>query len=250
MADFIIIIRPEPDASRDVAWLKRYQVPAIAVPVMQAEKLPFAVSDVGVLQAVVFTSRHAVAAIAASPAIGALRALPAYAVGLSTAAAARQAGFAGVITGHGGGNGLVPLLVADLKPHAGALLWPSATVIGFDMAASLDSFGFAVQRLPVYAMPAQTDVGSQLPDRLLTHSSAAVVAMSARSIDLFSAMLRDNQLDHRRHIITVIAASQSIVEAAGVGWADILLAKAARRSRLLAIAAFMHRRRSLLPSAR
>ena len=65
-----------------------------------------------------------------------------------------------------------------------------------------------------------------------------------------SAMLRDNQLDHRRHIITVIAASQSIVEAAGFGWADILLAKAARRSRLLAIASFMHRRRNLLPSAR
>ena len=42
MADFIIIIRPEPDASRDVAWFKRYQVPAIAVPVMQVEKRPFA----------------------------------------------------------------------------------------------------------------------------------------------------------------------------------------------------------------
>ncbi|HBD52958.1 MAG TPA: hypothetical protein DC036_10705, partial [Alphaproteobacteria bacterium] len=149
MADCIIIIRPEPDASRDVAWLKRYQVPAIAVPVMQAEKRSFDLSDMAALQAVIFTSRHAVAAIADSPAIGALRGLPAYAVGRSTAAAARQAGFAEVITGHGGGSGLVPLLVADLKPHAGALLWPSATTISFDMAASLESFGFAVQRLPV-----------------------------------------------------------------------------------------------------
>ena len=250
MADFIIIIRPEPDASRDVAWLKRYQVPAIAVPMMRAATWPFAVSDMAALQAVIFTSRHAVAAIADSPAIGELCALRAYAVGRSTAAAARQAGFAEVITGHGGGSGLVPLLVADLNPRAGTLLWPSATVIGFDMAASLASFGFVVQRLPVYAMPVQTDVGSQLPSRLLTHSSAAVVAMSARSIDLFSTMLHDNQLDHHRHIITVIAASQSIVEAAGTVWSDVLLAKAARRSRLLAIAAFMHRRRALLPSAR
>ena len=250
MTDFIIIIRPEPDASRDVAWLKRYQVPAIAVPVMQAKKQPFEVSNIGALQAVIFTSRHAVAAIADSPAIGALRALPAYAVGRSTAAAARQAGFDEVITGHGGGSGLVPLLIADLHPHVGALLWPSATTISFDMAASLETFGFAVQRLPVYAMPAQTDIGSQLPDRLLTHSSAAVVAMSARSINLFSTMLRDNQLNHRRHIITVIAASQSIVTAAGAGWADILLAKAARRSRLMAIVALMHRRRGLLPPAR
>ena len=250
MTDFIIIIRPEPDASRDVAWLKRYQAPAIAVPVMQAAKRPFELSDMAALQAVIFTSRHAVAAIADSAAIDALRALPAYAVGRSTAAAARQAAFAEVITGHGGGSGLLPLLVAALHPHAGALLWPSATTISFDMAASLERFGFAVQRLPVYAMPAQTDIGSHLPDRLLTHSSAAVVAMSARSIDLFSAMLRDNQLDHRRHIITVIAASQSIAEAAGAGWADILLAKAARRSRLLAIATVIYRRRGLLPLAR
>ena len=92
MTDFIIIIRPEPDASRDVSWLKRYQVPAIAVPVMQAATWPFAVSDMAALQAVIFTSRHAVAAIADSPAIGELCALRAYAVGRSTAAAARQAG--------------------------------------------------------------------------------------------------------------------------------------------------------------
>ena len=77
MADFIIIIRPEPDASRDVAWLKRYQVPAIAVPVMQSEKLPFDLSDMAALQAVIFTIRHTVATIADSPAIGALRAMPA-----------------------------------------------------------------------------------------------------------------------------------------------------------------------------
>ena len=38
MADFIITTRPEPDASLDVDWLRRYQVPAMAVPGMQAEQ--------------------------------------------------------------------------------------------------------------------------------------------------------------------------------------------------------------------
>ena len=41
MADFIITTRPEPDASRDVDWLRRYQVPAMAVPVMRTEQQPF-----------------------------------------------------------------------------------------------------------------------------------------------------------------------------------------------------------------
>ena len=53
MADFIITIRPEPDASRDVGWLNRYQVPAIALPVMQAKKQPFNLPDAASFQAII-----------------------------------------------------------------------------------------------------------------------------------------------------------------------------------------------------
>ena len=103
MADFIIIIRAEPDASKDVAWLRRHQVPAIAVPVMHAESRPFSLSDVSPFQAIVFTSRYAVAAVASSANIESLRSLPTYVVGRSTAIFAREAGFNRVITGDGGG---------------------------------------------------------------------------------------------------------------------------------------------------
>ena len=64
MADFIIITRPEPDASRDVDWLSRYKVPAITVPVMRAEQQPFDLQDKPPFQAIIFTSRQAVVAIA------------------------------------------------------------------------------------------------------------------------------------------------------------------------------------------
>lgn len=244
MADFIIIIRSEPDASCDVAMLKRYKVPAIAIPVMKAESLSFRLPDMVSFQAVVFTSRHAVAAIADSPSIRSLRSLPTYAVGRSTAYAARKAGFDNIIVGHGSGSGLVSMMTTDLCPHAGTLLWPSATIIGFDISASLAKFGFVVQQMPVYAMPARAHASTYLSDRLVTNSSAAVVAMSARSIDLFSKMLILEKLDDHRQIITVIAGSQSIASAAGSGWADILVAKAPRRTRLLTIATFMHRRRA------
>ena len=102
MADFIITIRPEPDASRDVECLRRYQVPAMAVPVMRAEQQSFDLQDTPPFQAIIFTSRHAVTAIAGNDRItstdkidtlGALRSLPVYVVGRRTALAARQAGF-------------------------------------------------------------------------------------------------------------------------------------------------------------
>ena len=249
MADFIITIRPEPDASRDVGWLNRYQVPALALPVMQAKQQPFNLPDAALFQAIIFTSRHAVAAFADLSKHVSLRSLPVYAVGRSTALAARQAGFDQVTSGQGNGEGLLTLITADLEPDAGKILWPRATVISFDIAIHLAEFGFSVQQIPVYSMIPTEGHAADLLARLTASSSAAVVAMSARSMVLFSRMLEKPELVDHRKIITVIAGSTLIAAAAGSGWANIIVAKAPRRSRILAIATFVHRRHGMLPLA-
>ena len=249
MADFIITIRPEPDASLDVNWLRRYHVPSIAVPMMEAKPQSFDLPTRPIAQAIIFTSRHAVTAIAEiasinkKDALGALRSLPVYAVGRRTALAARQAGFDQVTTGPGDANALVPLMIANLNPSAGNILWPSASIISFDIAGRLADFGYTVQKIPVYAMLATRHITSELPTRLAACSSAAVVAMSARSIKLFSQMLNTIQFAGYRNRITVIASSKAIAATAGSGWADIIVAKAPRRSRVLAIAKFINHRR-------
>ena len=246
MADFIIVIRPEPDASRDVEWLCRYKVPAMAVPVMRAEQQTFDLPNTSPLQAIVFTSRHAVAAITGigeMATLSEMQSLPVYAVGRRTALAARQAGFDCVMAGPGDGNALVPLMVANLNPNAGDILWPSARIISFDIASRLAGFGYSVRRIPVYAMVATRYISSDLSAQLAARSSAAVVSMSVRSMDLFSQMLNTNQFAGYRKSITVIASSRAIAAAAGSGWAGIIVAKAPRRSRVLAIAKFMHHQR-------
>ena len=99
MADFIITIRPEPDASRDVDWLRRHQVPAMAVPVMSAKQQSFDLPDTPPFQAIIFTSRHAVAAIAGINGIASIDRWPRlgrcghYRSCSGTPRAARQAGF-------------------------------------------------------------------------------------------------------------------------------------------------------------
>ena len=247
MADFIINIRSEPDASRDVDWLKRYKVPSIAVPVMCAEQQPFNLPDAALFQAIIFTSRHAVAALADELRHVALRSLPVYAVGRNTARAARQAGFEQVTSGPGNGEGLLTLMTTDLRQDAGKILWPRASIISFDIASHLNKLGFSVQQIPVYTMAATASCPADLSARLATCSSAAVVAMSARSMALFSQMLENPEFLGQRKIITVIAGSTLIATAAGSGWADIIVAKAPRRSRILAIATFVHRRHGMLP---
>ena len=247
MADFIITIRPEPDASRDVDLLRHYQVPAMAVPMMYNEKRPFNMPDVALFQAIVFTSRYAVAALADSSKNLSLRSLPVYAVGRSTALAARRAGFKQVTSGPGDGKGLLTSMKADLRQDAGKILWPCATIISFDIAKQLAEFGFSVQQIPVYAMTPTASYAANLSVRLTVCQSAAVLAMSARSIALFSQTLDNQELSDRRKIITVIAGSALIADAAGSGWANIIVAKAPRRSRILAIATFVHRRYGMQP---
>ena len=246
MAELIITIRPEPDASRDVDWLQRYKVPAMAVPVMHAKQQPFNLPDASLFQAIIFTSRHAVAAVADVFKHLSLRLLPVYAVGRNTALAARHAGFEQVTSGPGDGKGLMKLMTADLRQDAGKILWPSASIVSFDIASQLNEFGFSVQQIPVYTMTPTASCAASLSARLATCSSAAVVAMSTRSMALFSEVLNSQEFAGQRKIITVIAGSAPIAAAAGLGWADIIVAKAPRRSRILAIATFVHRRHSMM----
>ena len=182
MTDLIITIRPEPDASRDVDWLQRYKVPAMAVPVMYANQQPFNLPDASLFQAIIFTSRHAVAAVADAFKHVSLRSLRVYAVGRNTALAARHAGFKQVTSGPGDGKGLMKLMIADLRQDAGKILWPSASIVSFDIASQLNEFGFSVQQIPVYTMTPTASCAASLSARLATCSSAAVVAMSTRSM--------------------------------------------------------------------
>ena len=112
MAKFTLIIRPQPDADRDVGWLNRYGVPALASPVMIGAPVssPSLAHDLGRpadFTGIIFTSRHAVDAVAKATDAAAWISKLAFVVGSATAAAAKQAGFKNIIIGSGGGEGLV-----------------------------------------------------------------------------------------------------------------------------------------------
>jgi uroporphyrinogen-III synthase len=208
----------------------------------------FTLPEPGAFQAVIFTSRHGVKALTSVHKSCAWLSMPVYAVGGSTARAAKKHGFQKVKTGCGGGMGLMPLILSDLDPDNGKLFWPSARSVSFDMATKLARFGFTVDRLPAYAMLETNNIGSILPGKLAKCKTAAVVAMSMRSLSLFTGLLDTADYASQQHKITVIAGSAVIAEAAGLGWAGIVVAKAPRRSRLLAIATLLHRRSPLLLS--
>jgi len=261
MAKMTLIIRPQPDADRDVALLMRYGVPALVSPSMkrthQTHELPESVNFSGII----ITSRNAVKAITKFDKVtadtGRWAKLPVFVVGSATAAAARDAGFSNIIRGTGGGAGLLAPISRYFTEKIGKqengksfntnlpLLWPSAVEISFDLAAALSPHGVAVQRLPVYQMIASAGLDSTITDKITEGAIAAVVAMSVRSVQIFRRNLDAAGKAPSLAGMVLIAGSSAIAEAAGGGWQTVYIARQPRRSRLLAIAVLSHRRNNL-----
>ena len=257
MAKFTLIIRPQPDADRDVGWLNRYGVPALASPVMIGAPVssPSLAHDLGNpanFTGIIFTSRHAVDAVTKVADAAAWTPKLAFVVGSATAAAAKQAGFKNIIIGSGGGAGLVEPIrqaLADInraKPQKANLLWPSALEISFDMVAAMRRHDIAVQHLPAYQMTANANLAPSVCAALAKNCITAVVAMSPRSIQILLENMDAAGLRSAQNKIDLIAGSDAIATAAGDGWNHIYEARHPRRSRLLAIAVLRHRRLDLV----
>ena len=261
MAKMTLIIRPQPDADRDVALLMRYGVPALASPSMkrmyQTYELPESVNFSGII----FTSRNAVEAITKLDKVNSntdsWAKLPVFVVGSATATAARDAGFSNIIRGAGGGAGLLATISCYFTEKIGKqdsgkssytnlpLLWPSGVEISFDLVAALATQGIAVQRLPVYQMIANDGLHSTITDKITEGAIAAVVAMSPRSVQIFRRNLDAAGKASSVAGMVLIAGSAAIAAAAGGGWQTVYTARQLRRSRLLAIAVLSHRRDNL-----
>jgi uroporphyrinogen-III synthase len=104
----LLVLRPEPGASATVERARQRGLEAIAAPLFEIEPLAWAVPDPSSFDGLLLTSANALRHGGAG--IEALRPLPVYAVGESTAEAARAAGFILARTGTGGVDDLLDSL--------------------------------------------------------------------------------------------------------------------------------------------
>ena len=249
MSKTILIIRPQPDANRDVALLQRYGVRALASPSMTSIQLPYELPDARGFSGIIMTSRNAVDVIATARRASGWAKMTAFVVGAASAAAARNAGFSNVIIGTGGGAGLLPSIrdyVTDrICKHDIVnlpLFWPSADEISFDMVTALAGHEIVVKRARVYQMIPKDEIDVAISDKISAGAIAAVVAMSPRSIRIFLKNLDAAGKSASLDRMVLIAGSAAIAAAAGDGWQGVYVARQPRRSRLLAIAVLLHRR--------
>lgn len=209
----VVITRPLQDAEPMKSRIEELGCEVMLAPLMDtvANDVPteaFAGGD-----AIVATSRNALAALAPSPVLPALARLPIYVVGPATAAVAKDMGFVEIVEGPGRAEGLVPLLRASAAGKR--LIYLRGDVVAFDLERALADSGVNV--LPVLAY--RTVEAQALPQDVIkalqTGRIDAVTLMSPRTARIWSRLVAELSPPVQLSGITYLCLSERVGEALG-----------------------------------
>jgi uroporphyrinogen-III synthase len=178
----ILVTRPESEAQRFAAQLKEHGIDALIAPLMTIEATAEALPPLDAVQALVFTSANGVRAYAAR---NARTDLPAYAVGEATAAAARNAGFANVISAGSDADGLAALLAGRADAAKGKLLHATGADQAGDLAGVLRARGFDVHQAVLYRAAPVAELPPAARGALEADELSGVALFSPRSAGIF-----------------------------------------------------------------
>lgn len=175
------ITRARPGAEITANRVRTLGFDAVVAPLLQVAPVGHGPIDLTGIGAIAFTSVNGVEAFAAR---SSERGPRVFAVGAATAAAARRAGFADVLSAEGGVTALARAIAAHASDIDGGVLHPAAA----ELAGDLGDAGIPVRTLTVYetvAAPRDPAVEALVP------SLYAALVHSAKAARLLADILRE-----------------------------------------------------------
>ena len=182
----VAITRPQADGERSAKALRAHGQDVLLAPLMRVEPVPADLS--GHWSAIVITSANAPAALAGNAARPALLALPLFAVGERSAAAARDAGFTNVEAAGGDVHDLV-LLIAERHRDTLPLLYLAGEDRAADLVGELARHRINAEMRVIYRAVA-APLPPALIDALRAGTLDAVLHYSKRSAENYLAGAR------------------------------------------------------------
>ncbi len=218
----LIVIRPEPGATATLIAARDMGLAALAYPLFSAEAVAWHAPDPAVYDGVLIGSANAIRHGGAGLKI--LRDLPAYAVGETTAATLRQAGFLVTATGKGGLQSVLDTL-SDAKPlHL--LRLAGEAHISLNVPDHITLTTKIVYRMIQHDFP---------PEMIAALQEQAIIALhSAEAARHFRAQCKAHAIDRTR--LSLVTLGPRIEEAAGSGWGRIECSSTPDDAALLALA--------------
>jgi uroporphyrinogen-III synthase len=204
----LVVLRPEPGASRTAARAKALGLREVRVPLFAIVPMEWEAPDTGDFDALILTSANAVRH--GGEVLLKLRSLPVHAVGEATAAMARAAGFRVVSIGERGSRSM-PLPRGQRLLHLAGrdhLPIPGTTSIAVYEARAVDA-----------------------PEGINHLGNCVALVHSARAGARLAMLVQD------RSRIAIAAISTAAADACGPGWLTIDAASEPNDSALLALAA-------------
>ena len=195
----ILVTRPLPDAEATAASLRARGFAALSAPMLRFEPLPFHDEEDMQYGGVIVTSANALRGIESQLAGSALLKLPLFAVGEHSAAAARQAGFAKIITAKGDAGTLRDLVAESVKTKmlrkASPLLYLAGADLARDLVGELGEKGFSVVTHTTYRMVPARALPREVCEAFVAGEIEAVLHYSRRSARAFLDAARDGGVE-------------------------------------------------------
>jgi uroporphyrinogen-III synthase len=215
----LLLTRPEPDAERTAATLRRRGHTVVVAPLIRIEVFADAEIGAGPWAAILVTSANAAHAIAVHQRKKALERVPVFAVGERSAQAMREAGFADVSSANGGVGDLARLIGERTTPAFSLLYLAGADRAG-DLGAKLAARGFVVQTAVVYRAVAIDELPRAAADALAkdiegvlhySRRTAEAYVSAARRIGMLESALKPAQFCLSAQIAEALAQAGAAV---------------------------------------
>ena len=184
----LLITRPASEGARTAAALQSQGHETLLAPLLRLESLA-ADFGTGPWDGVIMTSGNAARALTDHPRRGELLPLKVFAVGRSTAQAARACGFGDVVSADGDVSDLLDLLTRS-PPRAGRLLYLAGADLARDLAGDFRQRGFTVVTQTTYRMVPVSSLPRQTSEAFAANHVEAVLHYSRRSAAAFLEAVR------------------------------------------------------------
>ncbi|MFM9848296.1 MAG: uroporphyrinogen-III synthase [Hyphomicrobiaceae bacterium] len=190
----LLVTRPEPDAMKLAGRLEQEGHEVAVEPLMRLTLDDTDPIDLDGASALIATSRNALRALRASPALAEARHIPIFVVGKATAAEARSLGFKRILVGAGQAADLVPAIAATQDSTDGLLVHLAGETLAFDLKSELELLGFRVLQITVYRMEATEAFSASTIDVFADEKIDGVILMSPQTARIYAHLVARHRL--------------------------------------------------------
>ncbi len=227
-----LVTRPGADGTALAETLGEKGIDSIIEPLMTIENLAGPELDLENVQALLVTSQNGVRALAERTTE---RSLPVYAVGDSTAGAAREMEFVQVHSASGDVEALGALVIEILDPAKGPLVHVAGSAVAGDLAGDLTKAGFEVRHEVLYESQESKSFSPAAIAAIKDSDLDAVLLYSPRTAEAFVQLIRKSRLVRSCKDLTVFCLSAAVAEKISeITWEEVVVAESPTQESLLA----------------